>query len=302
MLLKQFCRNLSQEYAIAQILDPEFLAKEFSNYFEIIIPPFLEKNQVLSLCEGIGLGYPEAKSLPEKIRGIHYGIDHKYVINYREDDWDGAVKHTIFHEIYEIILHILSDHVSGIELSDQQKETNAHKFAAAVLMPQVLFFEHCIRLSYDPIELRDLYDQAYLSIMLRMAEVLNNHTYFIGLIAEKESRSNQYMFKYRIITQKMKSISDFFSLPIEDSIVNNNTEFGKLALKTVENKDSIRNYRITHSAWDGLYEGHFIYNSFPLVTSAGNIYKLFITGIEEKNKNYLRSLVKSAEESFNNVY
>jgi len=294
--IETFCEELLKEYRTPQLVWPETIAKTFSEYF-CLTPP-IGKEELLCLCEEIGLQYPSGISLPPGVRGVHIGFKKTFKIFYQEGEWEGGVRHTVLHEIWEIITHILDNYVLCNILSKKESESRANKFAAAVLMPRDGFFEDCVRMSFNPIMLREKYWQAYQSIVIRMRDVLGWETAFIGLMYENAmlieyfkqrkkplvgstvrelNRSDNFRMSFSTFSYHFKSADEIAGLPRPGEWVKEGNFFHDITIRAIEESDILQYCR----------EG-MLFGCYPVVSRYETIEKVLVVGIYEDDWESLR--------------
>lgn len=274
-----FCKSLLDEEDIIQALDPENLAERFSTYFGLVIPPAKDKIFWINFCEKITLNLPTAAALPGDMRGIHYGVNRNYQIHYKHGEWDGGIKHTLSHEIYEIIIAELQELFPEENILAMKTEARANHFAAAVLMPCDPFFDHCVRFLFDPLLLRDKYLQAYFSILIRMGEVLKKRAKFIGLdYQSKSGLLEDFVVQDRTFTKDLYGKIDFTHLAQGNLTIFNGNPFNNLVLSSFKQMAIVRKFPIHLRDGSTLLCG-----AYPMVSEVGSIHRILVTGVSEEH-------------------
>ncbi len=178
-----FCdRIMADEYPIAR-LDPERLASEFTEYFQVPLRIPLEDLAVLLECAGVG--EVSERPLADGLRGIHYiQPDGTYAIHYRQGQWEGTNKLTVLHEAYEIIYEQVWDR------HDDAPPTRmicpeAERFAVATLMPREVFAAYAQASGLDVVALQNLFGCAYSAVALRLSEVMPRQPLLLTLYERK---------------------------------------------------------------------------------------------------------------------
>lgn len=167
----EFCRGLVERYRNPGTISPETLARAFASHFQCFPP--VDLDVLIGMAESLGIPV-SAESMPGGLRGFHHGSEGNYAIFYREGEWVGSVRHTILHEVGEIIEKTLAalqpDYrpPTGTDL-----EIRVNKFAAAVLLPRNGFRQLALTSAFNPLHLQQHYGQACSSILLRLAEVFD---------------------------------------------------------------------------------------------------------------------------------
>lgn len=287
-LIARFCEELCKNYRIPQIVSPDTIAKEFSEYFRLCVPPTLTTNDLLSLCKEIGLGLPREMTLPEKIRGFHVETELGFEISYKEGEWDGGIRHTVLHEIYEILIHILDEEVPSNLVTGKVKESNAHQFAATVLMPRDNFLDHCIRFSFDPLSLQDKYNQSYHSIVLRMRDVLKGQTSFVGLIYENPNRWGNELILQHVCKTKDIAHSAQIKIPVSGESCYSDNHFHELVRRSLELHGAVTELRIPFLKGGDDKKPYLICGCYPVCGKEPNVYRVIVTGIHENDWEKLR--------------
>ncbi|MDE2859892.1 MAG: hypothetical protein OYI31_02450 [Chloroflexota bacterium] len=177
-----FCRDLLDD-ALELGLDPEGVADRFLRYFNVSGRPTVPELTVL--LEEADFGTVTGRCL-EAMKGIHYSAPGGgYDIHYREDLWDGAKEHTLLHETFEIInetmCDLYSDSVPVLRVCRQ-----ADRFAAAALMPPDMFSLCAQASGFDVVALQAIYQRAYASITMRLAEVMRHQPLMTILYERRE--------------------------------------------------------------------------------------------------------------------
>jgi hypothetical protein len=302
--IEKFCQELLKENRFPDSVLPERMAERFSKYFGLRPP--LTKDDILSLCRQIGLDFPEEISLPPSLRGIHIGLGNVFAIGYREGEREGGAKHTILHEIWEIMFGILSAHRGRSLFLEAGKEAYANRFAAAVLMPRKYFLEHCVRASFDPLVLRDAYRVSYLSVVIRMKHVLESHTNFIGIVYNNTA-AEEY-FRNRVgrprLEKVVEELNEACNFEIERKAFSYHSKQGPdifnmlrrlagkasdegffhgIAKRTLEQMNIVQDIR-----WP--YASNMVFGCYPVMYAYGLISKILITGILEDDWDKLRAM------------
>ncbi len=302
--LNGFCDLLLDEFKTPQLVWPETIAEKFSKYFSLF--PAIGKKELLYLCEKIGLQEPLGIPLPRGVRGMNIGSNNNFVILYEEGDWEGGVRHTILHEIWEIIIHILDGYVT-CNLPQKNKEARANIFAASVLMPRKQFLEDSVMLSFDPLRLREKYKQSYQSITIRMENVIGRETTFTGLLYE-----NFVLYEYLKLKKNPLKSKDLYELnngynfmvtciasynlkgtpyvlaelPRCGEPVKDGNFFHDIAIQTAEEEDILRYFRMP--VMSGLLLG-----CYPVISKFKTIEKIIIIGIDENGWESLRTKIRT---------
>ncbi len=179
MTLEDFCdRIMADEHPIER-LEPEGLAAEFTDYFQVPLRVSLEDLAVLLECAGVG--EVSERPLAGGLRGIHYiQPDGTYAIHYLEGQWEGTSKLTVLHETYEIIHEQVWDRHHDCQPS-RGICPEAERFAAATLMPREVFAAYAQAGGLDVVALQNLFNCAYSAVALRMSEVMLHQPLLLAL-------------------------------------------------------------------------------------------------------------------------
>ena len=179
-----FCRDLLDE-ALELGLDPEGVAARFVRYFNVSGHPTVPELTVLLEETGFGTVTGVCRESLD-VKGIHFSSPGGgYDIHYREDLWEGSKEHTVLHETYEIIDETLCDLYSG-SAPVRRVCPQADRFAAAALMPPDMFSLFSEASGFDVVALQGMYQRAYSSVALRLAEVMRHQPLLAVLYERKE--------------------------------------------------------------------------------------------------------------------
>ncbi len=168
--LDDFCdRIMADEHPIRR-LEPEGLAAEFIEYFQVPLRVSLEDLAVLLECAGVG--DVSERPLAGGLRGVHYTQpDGTYAIHYQKGQWEGSSKLTVLHETYEIIYEQVWDRQYDCQPT-REICPEAERFGAATLMPPEVFACYAEVGGLDVVALQNLFRCAYSAVSLRMSEVM----------------------------------------------------------------------------------------------------------------------------------
>lgn len=167
----EFCRGLVERYRYPGTISPETLAREFASQFQLFPP--VDLDVLIGAAESLGIPASPA-NMPGGLRGFHHGNEENYAILYREGEWVGSIRHTILHEVCEIIEKTLADLQPDYRPPrGPDLEIRADKFAAAVLLPRNGFRLLALTSAFNPLHLQQHYRQAYSSLLLRLTEVFD---------------------------------------------------------------------------------------------------------------------------------
>ena len=165
---EDFCRELLDDDCPRETLDPERLAARFVRYFNVSGRP--DMDELKAMLKEAGFGEVSGRHL--EVKGIHFSAPGGgYDIHYREDLWEGTQDYSVLHETYEIIHETLCDMESGSP-PDRKVCREAERFAAAVLMQPRVFEPLAVELGLDVLALQKAFRCSYVSVTLRLAEVL----------------------------------------------------------------------------------------------------------------------------------
>lgn len=177
-----FCQDLLDD-ALDRGLDPEGVAARFLRYFNVSGHPTVPELTVL--LKEAGFGTVTGRCL-ETMKGIHYSAPGGgYDIHYRDDLWEGSKEHTVLHETFEIIDETLCDLYSG-SVPVRRVCRQADRFAAAALMPPDVFSPFAEASGFDVVALQGMYQRAYSSVAIRLAEVMRHQPLLAVLYERKE--------------------------------------------------------------------------------------------------------------------
>ena len=181
--IDDFCdRIMADEHPIAR-LEPEGLAAEFTEYFEVPLRVPLEDLAVLLECAGVG--EVSERTLAGGLRGIHYiQPDGTYAIHYRQGQWEGTNKITVLHEAYEIIYEQIWDRHYDAQPTKKICPA-AERFAVATLMPQEVFAAYAQASGLDVVVLQNLFGCSYSAVALRLSEVMLRLPLLLALYEQK---------------------------------------------------------------------------------------------------------------------
>ena len=183
---EDFCRGLLDDDLAHRTLDPEGVAARFVSYFGISGRPAMPLLKVL--LEETGFGTVSGAHL-DSMKGVHVSAPGDgYNIYFRQDLWDGAKKHTVLHETYEIICETLCDQESGSPLN-RKVCREADRFAAAVLMQPEAFSLMAEASGLDVLALQRAYRCSYASVTLRVAETVREFP-LMTVLYERDERGN----------------------------------------------------------------------------------------------------------------
>ena len=181
---EDFCINLLDD-ALSRGLDPEGIAARFVRYFNLSGHPTVPKLTVLLKERGFGTVTGKCRESLD-VKGIHFSSPGGgYDIHYRDDLWEGSKEHTVLHETYEIIDETLCDLYSGAA-PVRRVCRQADRFAAAALMPPDMFSLFAESSGFDVVALQGMYQRAYSSIAIRLAEVMRRQPLMVVLYEHKE--------------------------------------------------------------------------------------------------------------------
>ena len=177
--LDDFCdRIMADEHPIAR-LEPEDLAAEFTEYFQVPLRVPFDDLAVLLECAGVG--EVSERPLAGGLRGIHYTQPNgSYAIHYQVGQWEGTSKLTVLHETCEII----HEHVWDRHYDCQPTGgicPAAERFAVATLMPPEVFAAYAQVSGLDVVALQNLFCCAYSAVALRMSEVMLRQPLLLAL-------------------------------------------------------------------------------------------------------------------------
>ena len=186
--LRGFCCQLMDEDPLRQALEPELTAAAFVDYFQLSARPTLE--ELKALVRRAGLGTVEEGKM-EGMRGAHIGQPGgQYHIYHRDDLWEGSKRQTVLHELFEITLENMSEiHSPGMPSPsgpDPRVCRQAERFAAAALMQPDIFAACAQASGLDVAALHDLFGCSYVSVSLRLAEVVRDPPMMAVLYEHRE--------------------------------------------------------------------------------------------------------------------
>jgi hypothetical protein len=182
-----FCQNLLDD-ALDRGLDPEGVAARFVRYFNVSGHPTVPELTVL--LKEAGFGTVTGRCL-ETMKGIHYSAPGGgYDIHYRDDLWEGSKEHTVLHETFEIIDETLCDLYSG-SVPVRRVCRQADRFAAAALMPPDVFSPFAEASGFDVVALQGMYQRAYSSVAIRLAEVMR-HQPLLAVLYERKQKGEPW--------------------------------------------------------------------------------------------------------------
>ena len=170
MTIDGFCDQLLKDDCPETRLEPERLAADFTGCFHA--PLRLSLDDLAVLLENAGIGPVSGARLHGGLRGVHYSLPGGgYAINYLETQWEGGKVHTVLHETYEIIHEQVWRRRHGTPLP-RVICPEADRFAAAVMMPPDIFAAYALATGLDVLALQRVFRCAYLSVTLRLGEVM----------------------------------------------------------------------------------------------------------------------------------
>ncbi len=168
--LDDFCDRIMADERPIRRLEPEGLAAEFTEYFQVPLRVPFDDLAVLLECAGVG--EISERRLAGGLRGVHYTQpDGSYAIHYQVGQWEGTSKITVLHETYEIIYEQVWDRQYGAQLA-RVICPEAERFGAATLMPEEVFAAYAEVGGLDVVALQNLFRCAYSAVSLRMSEVM----------------------------------------------------------------------------------------------------------------------------------
>ena len=131
--LDGFCKYIAAE----RVLNHHDTAWAFKSFFHLFYSPTMD--ELRELLRRAGVGSTSDIPLPKGLRGFHFSLDEALpVIIYDENDGLEEQKHTLLHEIYEIIREML-----GYPQVDPFKDgtvcCEANRFAGLVLISMYVF-------------------------------------------------------------------------------------------------------------------------------------------------------------------
>ena len=181
--LDDFCdRIMADEHPIRR-LEPEELAAEFTEYFQVPLRVSLEDLAVLLECAGVG--DVSERHLAGGLRGVHYTQpDGTYAIHYLPGQWEGTSKLTVLHETYEIIYEQVWDRYYDTQPT-RVICPEAERFAAATLMPREVFASYAQASGLDVVALQSLFRCSYSAVALRLSEVMPRQPLLLTLYERK---------------------------------------------------------------------------------------------------------------------
>lgn len=181
--LDDFCdRIMADDHPIAR-LEPEKLAPEFTEYFQVPLRVPLEDLAVLLECAGVG--EVSERPLADGLRGVHYiQPDGTYAIHYRQGQWEGTNKLTVLHEAYEIIYEQVWDRHYDAQ-PNRKICPQAERFAVATLMPHEVFASYALATGLDVVALQNLFGCSYSAVALRLSEVMPRQPLLLTLYERK---------------------------------------------------------------------------------------------------------------------
>ena len=185
-ILGGFCRDLLEDHEQGIRLDPETVAARFVDHFGVSPGPTLYELTDLAHRAGFGTVL-EGKM--DGLRGAHIGQPGgEYHIYYRDDLWEGSKAQTLAHEIYEIILENIGVKDSGGK-PDPLVCLQAERFAVAVLMQPAIFAPCALDCGLDVVALHNRFGSSYVSVALRLAEVVH-HPPLLVVLYERTERGD----------------------------------------------------------------------------------------------------------------
>ena len=184
---RDFCINLLDD-APERGLDPEGIAARFVRYFNVPARPTMEQLTVLLEETEFGTVTGQCRESLD-VKGIHFSSPNGgYDIHYREDLWEGSKEHTVLHETYEIIDETLCELYSGA-VPPRRVCWQADRFAGAALMPPDMFSLFAETSGFDAVALQEMYQRAYSSVAIRLAEVMR-HQPLLAVLYEHRERGD----------------------------------------------------------------------------------------------------------------
>ena len=181
--IDDFCdRIMADEHPVAR-LEPEKLASEFTEFFQVPLRVPLEDLAVLLECASVA--DVSERFLAGGLRGIHYiQPDGTYAIHYRHGQWEGTNKLTVLHETYEIIYEQIWDRHYDAQPT-RKICPEAERFAVATLMPQEVFASYALATGLDVVALQNLFGCSYSAVALRLSEVMPRQPLLLTLFERK---------------------------------------------------------------------------------------------------------------------
>ncbi len=181
-----FCRSLLAKPLWPGDISPALMADEFVRRFRLRGFPRLP--DIEAVIQNAGVGKVLQSKLPQGIRGLHVSLGRgPYSIHYRDDDWDGGKEHTVLHEVYEILMEKFHRECPSYVLPARQALCQrADRFAAEVLMQRETFSLFASASGLDVVALQHAYRRSYVSIALRMAEVLPDTPFSVLIYGRRE--------------------------------------------------------------------------------------------------------------------
>jgi len=157
-------------------LDADNIAQQFVKYFSFQYPLNFQQLETICFASNIEI---ETISNTGASRGYNftYGNEIKIVLNGK--DAPCGKKHTILHEIYEIIdykLRILDFNTTTTTRKKKISEANADQFAASVCMPDDVVFDWISINGFDVFGLREYFDCSYAATVLKFNDVVYHCT------------------------------------------------------------------------------------------------------------------------------
>ena len=188
--LDSFCHSLMNGGAPKTRLQPAAIAREFVDFFGLSVFPDLD--EIKTLLEGNGVATVVFSNDTRGVRGYHTGEKNgEYEIVIDASEWAGAQEHTTLHETYEIVRERLCDlypHMGAPQ--GKRKCGQADRFAAAALMQPEVFSLFAEVSGFDVVTLKRMYERAYSSLTIRLAEVVRHQPLLAVLYEGKAEKGH----------------------------------------------------------------------------------------------------------------
>lgn len=194
--LIEFCRYCISKYGDPNKIDEEMLAREFVSFYGISSLPKLK--EIRGLIDN-NIGILKASVLPKSLAGFHsYAEGSTPVIQYDLNSWQGRAEHSIFHEIFEIIIECFGEMHIGFNKPEKICQ-KADRFAGAILMQEEVFKPILLSTGFDMIFVREWFGRAYSAIPIRAKQLFPNGPDFLVAIYNLLGKRTKHPGEFRAV-------------------------------------------------------------------------------------------------------
>ncbi len=181
--LEKFCQKILGKSTTLQA-SPEELAQAFADYFSLRHPITFGYQKLLA--QKLGIHNFAVIEMPTALGGMNTKVGDEYQIFINKLDAQIRQEHTVFHEIYELMVkYFATVRTSFRKPTGPALEGLANRFSAAIFMPEENFLKDALESGLDILQLQKKYRRSYSSALIHTGSVLARIKIpFWGLIYE----------------------------------------------------------------------------------------------------------------------